>query len=542
MAKYLYLLLLLCGLISCAPPIEPVSVTRPATLTATAVPPTPTPPATSTTAPRPTIAPTNTPDPAAAQAHFLETLQFELNGRQFDAIERKMDSSFLAGIYPIGTGTTPAEAQDTLMTIQARLLPQMQSPTVTFYALDAAEIPPHLTAATLFPENAEEISLVGSSGWGLNGSGQALVYLRAEGDIYFWAGLIVGYGDFAVNLDLETIDAPPGLIYSLENGRYEYWQIDANGEPQLLIAHDGRLSLNPTATLALAAEQGNEFVTLFDLADGSSEVIGVDGRLMGDSLRLNWLDEETALLLLTDEPSVLQGINGFPSLLNVLTGELTRLDVELSVYDQPTISANGTIAFKVNQDGELFFWRDGMVTAVSIPGFADGEKHLYGPVLSPDEMQVVGQTHNPDEPDRATYGLASLDQTLLTFLHSYDPVPTDAVLPHGVHWSPDGHFVALSPPSWDIIEGGTWLVENSVDETRRKIFLGPGSSSPVWLDANRFVFTAVWNGQYGLQLYDLSTNNRVWLNTPQLNASLRNGFWLNPEKPINPVQVVARLE
>ncbi len=320
----------------------------------------------------------------------------ELNGRQFDGIEDKMTPSFLAGIYPAGTGTTLSDAHDALMTIQTRLLPQMQSPTVTFYALDAAEIPSHLTAATLFPENPEQISIVGSTGWGLNGSGQALVYLCTEGDIYLWAGLIVGYGDFTVDMNLETIDAPSGLIYSVKNGRYEYWQIDANGEPQLLIAHDGRLSLNPTATLALMAEQGNEFVTVFDLADGSSEVIEVDGRLMGDSLRLHWLDEETALLLVTEEPSVLQGTDGFPALLNVLTGELTRLDVELSIYDQPTISANGTIAFKVNQDGELLFWRDGMVTAVSILAYRMARrKHLYRPVLSAkDEMRVMGQTHN----------------------------------------------------------------------------------------------------------------------------------------------------
>ena len=542
MTRYLYLFLLFCGLTSCTQSADPVSVTRPATLTATAVPPTSTPPATETIDPTPITAPTNTPDPVAAQASFLGTLQMELNGRQFDGIEDKMTPSFLAEIYPAGTGTTLSDAHDALMTIQTRLVPQIQLPTVTFYVLDAAEIPPYLTASTLFPENPEQISLVGSTGWGLNGSGRALVYLRAEGDIYLWAGLIVGYGDFAVDMNLETIDAPSGLIYSVKNGRYEYWEIDANGEPQLLIAHDGRLNLNPSAKLALAAESGNEFVTLFDLADGSSEVIEVDGRLMGDSLRLNWLDEETALLLVTDEPSVLQGTDGFPTLLNVLTGELTRLDVEVSIYDQPTISAKGTIAFKVNQDGELLIWRDGMVTAVSIPGLQDGEKHWYGPVLSPDEMQAVGQTHNPDESDRATYGLASLDQPRLMFLHSYDPVPTDAVLPHGIHWSPDGHFVALSPPSWDIVEGGTWLVENSVDETRRKIFLGPGSSSPVWLDENRVVFTAVWNGQYGMQLYDLSTNNRAWLNTPQLTASLRNGFWLNPEKPINPVQFVEGMD
>ncbi len=69
---------------------------------------------------------------------------------------------------------------------------------------------------------------------------------------------MLGYGDFEIALDLETISAPPGLIYQTGD---DYWQIDADGEPRLLIADNGRLSLNPTATLALSAEIGDEFVT-----------------------------------------------------------------------------------------------------------------------------------------------------------------------------------------------------------------------------------------------------------------------------------------
>ncbi len=530
-------LLILFALAACTPPAEPVSVTRPVTLTATAVPPTNTPSTTATTDPRPTIAPTNTPDPIAAQARFLETLQLELNGRQFDVVEDKMTPSFLVGIYPVATAF--ASSRDAVIHVQTRLLPQLLTPNVMFHQLDTAEIPPHLTAAELFGENAGQITVVGSSGWGMASSGQALVYLLAEGDSYSWAGLVVGYGSLAADLERETIAAPPGLTYLIENGRYEYWQSDANGEPQLLIAHDGRLSLNPTATLALAAETGDEFVTLFDLVNGSSKVIEVDGRLMGDSLRLHWLDEETALLLVTDEPSILQGTYGFPALLNVATGELNRIDLELSIYAQPTISANGTIAFEVNEAGELLLWRDGRVTAVPVSGLQDDNNYLYGPSLSPDDSQVVGRTGDPSEPYRSAYGLASLEQSLFRILYTYDPVGTDAVVPLGIRWSPDGQWVALTPPSWDVVEGGAWLVK--VDGTE-KIFLGPGSDSAVWLNAEQVVFSAVWNGQSGLQLYDLAMNERFWLDTPQFTATLHNGFWLDVEKIIAPVQFVAGLE
>jgi hypothetical protein len=124
-------------------------------------------------------------------------------------------------------------------------------------------------------------------------------------------------------------------------------------------------------------------------------------------------------------------------------------------------------------------------------------------------------------------------------LHAYEPVGTDAVVPLGINWSPDGQWVALTPSSFDIVESGPWLI--SADGST-KIFLGPGSRPPVWLDADRLVFSAFWNGQFGLQLYNLATNERYWLDTPQFAASLRQGFLLEVEKVITPVQFISTTE
>lgn len=528
-------LLILFSIAACTPPVEPVSVTRPVTLMATAVPPTNTPPATLTISPTSTIAPTNTPDPAAAQTNFLETLQLELNGRQLDALQAKLNTPFLAGIYPATTMLT--EPDNVMPHLQSRLL--NLSPNITFYALDSAEIPAHLTAAKLFGGNAGQITIVGSSGWGLRGSGQALIYLLADGDSYRWTGLVVGYGDFEADLELETIAAPPGLTYLIENGRYEYWQIDANGDPQLLIAHDGRLSLNPTATLALSAEIEDEFVTLFDLANGSSEVIEVDGRLMASSYRMQWLNAETALLMITDEENVSQNTQGFPALLNVTAREINRLDLELSIYTQPAISASGVIALEINESEKLAIWQDGQLKTVTVTGLQSWPQSLWNPHLSPDVTQVVGRTSTHTEPWQAAYGLASLDQPEFTVLQVFDPIGTDAVVSPGIHWSPDGQWVALTPSSFDPLENGSWLVKT---DGSIKIHLGPASSPPVWLDANRVVFSAVWNGQYGLQLYDLAANQRFWLDTPQFAGTLRDGFWLDAEKLMSPVQFVTGVE
>jgi hypothetical protein len=90
-----------------------------------------------------------------------------------------------------------------------------------------------------------------------------------------------------------------------------------------------------------------------------------------------------------------------------------------------------------------------------------------------------------------------------------------------------------------VVEGGTWLVK--VDGTG-KIFLGPGSGSTIWLDADQVVFSDVRNGQHGLQLYNLATDERFWLDMPQFTASLHNGFWLDPEKWIRPRLFVAETE
>jgi hypothetical protein len=259
---------------------------------------------------------------------------------------------------------------------------------------------------------------------------------------------------------------------------------------------------------------------------------------MNESLRLPWLDEETAVLLLTEETSITQGTRGFPALLHI-DGDLTWLDSELSVYAQPTVSANGVLVFGINEARELLLWQDGAVTAVPVSGLQDGNNYLYGPALSPDNRQVVGRTNDPSEPYRSAYGLASLEQSLFRILYTYDPVGTDAVVPLGIRWSPNGQWVALTPSSWDVVEGGTWLVK--VDGTG-KIFLGPGSGSTIWLDADQVVFSDVRNGQHGLQLYNLATDERFWLDMPQFTASLHNGFWLDPEKWIRPRLFVAETE
>ena len=531
-------------LVACAPTAEPVAVTRPTTLTATAVPTlTNTPPATATIGPTPTSAPTNTPDPAAAQALFLETLQLELNGRQFRSVASKLDAHFFTGIYPAVYGD--AGTQAILPYLETRLVPQEQPPAITFYPLSAEQIPPHLSAAALFPDSADQISIVGSAGWGLAGSGQALVYLRADGSSYRWRGLVLGYGAFEAKLALETMAAPAGLVYQIGN---DYWQTDANGDPQLLIAHDGRLSLNPSATLALAAEAADDFVTMFNLSDGSSEVIDLDGRLMTSSNRVVWLDEETAVLLLTEERSLSQGTNGFPALLNTSSKTVTKLNLELSIYTQPTASHDGTITFGVNETSELQLWRDEQLATASIAALDTWPNHFSHPHLSPNGRLVIGTSTSEAEPGRIVYLLASMDQPDSKILHAIHAIPTDAAIPWHIVWSPDGQFVALSPPSWDFVEAGYWLV--SVDGTS-KIFLGPGPdaiiwgsgfSAPVWLDAERVVFSAVWDGKAGLQLYDLATNERFWLDTPQFAVTLHDGLRLAEGQMISPVQFATGLE
>lgn len=228
-----------------------------------------------TPAPEPPT-PTPTTEPQLSLEGFLDNLQQALNERDFGDLEAKMRPIFLTGIYPAATDTSAVT--EVIPHLESRLL--SSQPAITFQEADVASLPASLTAATLFEDEASRVAVIKSSGWGLAGSGAGLLYIIEEEDAYRWAGLVVTYLDFRPLSALETIAPPPGLIYQIESNHYA--RVGPTGAPELLIRHDARLSLNPSATLALQPEADQKSLTLFHLPGGESETIVLEMTLMID--------------------------------------------------------------------------------------------------------------------------------------------------------------------------------------------------------------------------------------------------------------------
>jgi hypothetical protein len=484
---------------------------------------------TSTPAPEPPT-PTPTTEPQSLEG-FLGNLQQALNGRDFGDLEEQMRPIFVTGIYPAATGT--AASSEVIPHLESRLLPI--EPDVDIYEVDAATLPDSLTAETLFDEEAPDIAVIGSSGWGLAGSGAGLLYIVEEENAYRWAGLVVAYEDFTPLPALETVASPPGLVYQIESFQYEWWRVSAEGEPESLIRRNAELSLNPDATLALQAEVNEQSVTLFHRADGNSETISLDETLMIDSGRVRWLDERTAVLAIANGP-VSQGTRGQLALLDTTTGRLTILDAEVDSYVQPSVTEGGAIIASTHRPGQVLRWQDGEAEIITLADLADQDKSLVSPVPSPDGSSVAFATGSDSGQQPWAYAVAGLDQPGYTVLHTFTAVPTDAVIPWGITWSPDGRWLTLSPQSWDAVESGAWLV---AADGSNKVYLGPGSGNVVWLDAERFVFSAVLDGKAGLQLYDVTSGERFWLNRPTFEVEgMFSGFWLDIPATIAAVQCV----
>lgn len=490
-------------------------------------------PLATTTAPpsTPTVSPTP-PDAFRAETAetFLDALQSHLNERDFVSLVRVIRPNFVAGIYPVAAGRT--QVQEVQAALQSRLL--SEEPTITWQAV-TDELPTPLTIEALFGDESSRVSIVQSSGWGIGGSGDGLLYIIEEGNNYRWAGLILAYDGFGTVPPLPTIEATPGLIYRLQSDVpvYEWLQIRPDGQTLPLISYDLPLSLNPSATLALAGYTGDRRLTLFHLPGGESETISLDLTLMRGSNNIPWLNDNTAVLLLTDSNRVVQGTVGRLGLLDITTGLLTVLETEVSVWTQPSVGPDETIVY--DYQGEPFLWWDSQVQPILVADPVNDSSVLINPHISPDGTKVAGVKSATFGPHTWAYVVADLEEAEYTLVHTFTPPGTDAAIPWGINWSPDGQWLALSPLSWDPVEDGVWLV--SADGSN-KIYLGIGTGEPVWIDAQQVVYSAAVNGQAGLQLYDLTTGEQFWLDTPTFDMGVNNGFWLDWTTRIEAIQYV----
>jgi hypothetical protein len=440
-------------------------------------------------------------DPGANLDDLSALIREKLDGRCISCLHSVMSDEFLLSFYPAGVFT--GDKKYALNLMGAVFLPL--DGVIVFNDTAVTDLlPDGVTPETFYDGQQPLAAVLYSSGWGLAGSGEGLLFIVEENGSYRWGGLTVAYDNFAPLPQLATVPPPAGLVYRLGNS---WWQVGPNDERQQLTRHEKPLSLNPSATRALFAESGASSLLLIRFQEGDSTTIPVGGTLYHGSEEIPWLDEDTAVLII--DPSgkaVTQGSVGHLALLDILTGKVTILEPELSIYSHPSVSLPDIIVYGSCDD--LGIWPDDQAQSLSDILQAG---NLANPVPAPDGTKVAGLGSSAD--GRYTFAYHVFDVTNQTdvSIHAFRPPGTDAVLPWGITWSPDSQWLALEPPSDDPIEGGIWLAAAAGGQT---IPLGIGTSRPVWLDGERLVFAAAVDGQTRMQLYDLKSGERFWLDTP----------------------------
>ena len=448
---------------------------------------------------KPTLTTVPTPTEAENLAQFATSLEENINNGRFQAIDEQFAHLFYISLIPAVPNNLTVATE-----LEYRYLPPADYRNMRV-DLAAAQPPlPDLDGA--WWQGEEITAVIPSSGWGPAGMLNGLLVITQEEGKLRWAGLLLSRSGFEAP-HWETIAPPPGLIYFFEDG---WWQVEADGEPKLLLARDIDLNLSPNATFALR-QSGNRAVTSFEISSGISETVELGMTLMGSTSRFIWLDEETAVLIVTEDGPHQQSV-GPLILLNARTGQTATLSPEVSIYTQPTIGSNQTIVIDVTQGGQLWTWQNGREQVTKIVGLEQGVDAIYYPALSPDGTKVVGISGGDFWLHRSAFVVVDMAQPTQSILHTYLPIGTDAILPAGITWSPDSQWVALLPSPTLDMESSLWLV--SVDGGT-KIDLGVSSTNPVWIDAERLAFTAVINRTPEIHLYDLTNNTRFRLDLPQ---------------------------
>ncbi|MCB9418954.1 MAG: hypothetical protein H6667_04080 [Ardenticatenaceae bacterium] len=440
-------------------------------------------------------------DPGATLENLITLIREELGTRCISCLHDVMSDEFSLSFYPAGVFTQ--DKKYALNLLSAVFLPLEETIALSDTAV-TNPLPDGITPESLYAGAQPVAAVLSSSGWGLAGSGEGLLFIVEENGRYRWAGLTVAYDNFAPLPELATVPPPTGLVYRLGDG---WWQVGPSDERQPLTRYEKPLSLNPSATRALYAESGASSLLLIRFQEGDSTTIPVDGTLYHGSEAIPWLDDDMAVLVI--DPSgkaVTQSSIGRLALLDILTGKITILESELCIYSHLSVSLPDTIIYG-GLDG-IGVWPAEQSGSFSPALLAS---NLSNALFSPDGTKLAGVGGSDDGRYPFAYHIFDVASQTDVSVHAFRPPGTDAVLPWGITWSPDSQWLALEPPSDDPIEGGVWL---AAADGGRKMHLGIGTSHPVWLDGERLMFAATINGQTQIQLYDLMSGERFWLDTP----------------------------
>lgn len=335
-----------------------------------------------------------------------------------------------------------------------------------------------------------------STGWGIHGTMAGLMLFTYQGTEVLWSGPILSADNFAPMPKLATVPPPYQLTYQLENqiftvlhdGVIALFQGKATGEYTYLI--------NPTNSHVLEIQYDRERpyrlgqATLIELAIGSRQPLEMP--YLVALYGMGWLDERTmGMGVWLDEEDALGQTPGRPLVLDVLSGEW-----ELLADHHATISQIGNGRMVYTHEDEFVVWRD--TGATSYPLMLGGL-----PTLSHSEQQWILRT--------------GAQFTLVTPEEQIELLTYRAFHPQGrflaqVAWSPDDSWIALRPAPTDLELDGVWLYAPGEGEM---IYLGSGTSNPLWQDNRVALFNVMVAGEMALHAYDVVTAERVKVDVPE---------------------------
>jgi len=166
--------------------------------------------------------------------------------------------------------------------------------------------------------------------------------------LYTPLGFLPEFNDLPVEDEQPT---PIGLMYRPVGGGI--WQIGADGQPQQLTAQQDAV---PSPDGRHAFYVADENLWLIDLAgDERTQLTNtVDGVYLAGTQQ--WADNETILAGVWLDLETEGGPNwGYPTLINIISGELTLIDepYKFLMRSYTAVSATGSVAFdQVGRDGD----------------------------------------------------------------------------------------------------------------------------------------------------------------------------------------------
>ncbi|MGB1252125.1 MAG: hypothetical protein ACPG8W_16015 [Candidatus Promineifilaceae bacterium] len=450
--------------------------------------------------------------PEAILGNFIDQLKITLREGNWSAVPL-VDNSFY-GVRPFATEMVSAEEAQ-------KLLASDYLPSGDLIRFNVP-VPNHVDTTSYYQGEFPLVSQLASSGWGVDGRANGIVYIVERGlNDFAVAGVLIDYSEFQGNPTLLQNTQPRGAV--VQDGT-TISQVSPSGTASTLFTHDGTYSINPSVDRALLFDADRSTLALVEFATGEQRPMALGEGIQLAHAGASWLDGGTAIIGVWNEQAD-EGPNaGHPALLDTVNNTLTLIDTENLMTSPPT-AKNGRAVYSVAaSEPQLYLWENGALQPTSAEtllnlGAVPNDSSAYSPAISSDGQvawwikqtdseQVALVLNNPDNPR----------QLLSVMLPSMGGWPTAAV------WQPNGSWLAVDVASRFPWESGLWLVNSA--EPYQQVYLGNGSGGPVWAGDDALIYDRWVEGVHKTHQYDTSTQQTINIDVADTTRAV--GFQIVP--------------